>query len=71
MLSLKEVNAIIRQLCSGLEPLFPQGSMEAIFFGLYARGEARIAVVVTNRPRGVMPERFEGRTMLRIAIRHC
>ena len=36
----QEVNAIIRQLCSGLKPLFPQGSMEAILFGSYARGEA-------------------------------
>ena len=36
----QEVNAIISQLCSGLKPLFPQGSMEAILFGSYARGEA-------------------------------
>ncbi len=36
----QEVNAIIRQLCSGLKPLFPLGSMEAILFGSYARGEA-------------------------------
>ena len=40
MRSQQEVNAIIRQLCSGLKPLFPQGSMEAILFGSYARGEA-------------------------------
>mgnify|MGYP002526646981 CR=1 FL=1 len=36
----QEVNAIISQLCSGLKPLFPHGSMEAILFGSYARGEA-------------------------------
>lgn len=36
----QEVNAIITQLCTGLKPLFPQGSMEAILFGSYARGEA-------------------------------
>ena len=36
----QEVSAIINQLCSGLKPLFPQGSMEAILFGSYARGEA-------------------------------
>lgn len=36
----QEVNMIIRQLCTGLKPLFPQGSMEAILFGSYARGEA-------------------------------
>ena len=41
MRSQQEVNAIISQLCSGLKPLFPQGSMEAILFGSYARGEAR------------------------------
>ena len=40
MRSQQEVNAIISQLCSGLKPLFPQGSMEAILFGSYARGEA-------------------------------
>lgn len=40
MRSQQEVNAIIRQLCSGLKPLFPQGSMEAILFGSYAREEA-------------------------------
>lgn len=40
MHSPQEVNAIISQLCSGLRPLFPQGSMEAILFGSYARGEA-------------------------------
>ncbi len=34
----QEVNAIISQLCSGPKPLFPQGSMEAILFGSYARG---------------------------------
>ena len=43
MRSQQEVNAIIRQLCSGLKPLFPQGSMEAILFGSYARGEADIS----------------------------
>lgn len=42
MRSQQEVNAIIRQLCSGLKPLFPQGSMEAILFGSYARGEADV-----------------------------
>ena len=36
----QEVNAIITQLCNDLKPLFPQGSMEAILFGSYARGEA-------------------------------
>ena len=36
----QEVNAIINQLCIGLKPLFPQGAMEAILFGSYARGEA-------------------------------
>ena len=39
MHSQQEVNAIISQLCSGLKPLFPLGSMEAILFGSYARGE--------------------------------
>ena len=29
----QEVNAIINQLCIGLKPLFPQGTMEAILFG--------------------------------------
>ena len=36
----QEVNAIINQLFIGLKPLFPQGAMEAILFGSYARGEA-------------------------------
>lgn len=36
----QEVNRIVRQLCSNLKPLFPQGSMEAILFGSYARGDA-------------------------------
>ena len=36
----QQVNSIISQLCSGLKPLFPQSSMEAILFGSYARGEA-------------------------------
>lgn len=36
----RQVNNIISQLCSSLKPLFPQGSMEAILFGSYARGEA-------------------------------
>ncbi len=36
----QQVNKIISQLCSGLKPLFPQGSMEAILFGSYARGDA-------------------------------
>ena len=36
----QQVNSIISQLCSGLRPLFPQGSMEVILFGSYARGEA-------------------------------
>ena len=40
MCNQQEVNRIIRQLCSGLKPLFPQGPMEAILFGSYARGEA-------------------------------
>lgn len=40
MRSQQEVNRIVRQLCSGLKPLFPQSSMEAILFGSYARGEA-------------------------------
>lgn len=40
MRSQQDVNSIIRQLCSGLKPLFPQGSMEAILFGSYARGDA-------------------------------
>lgn len=40
MRSPQEVNTIIRELCSGLRPIFPQGSMEAILFGSYARGEA-------------------------------
>ena len=40
MRSQQEVNRIVRQLCSGLKPLFPQDSMEAILFGSYARGEA-------------------------------
>ena len=40
MCSEMQLNSIIGQLCSGLKPLFPQGSMEAILFGSYARGEA-------------------------------
>ena len=40
MCSQQEVSKIVRQLCSGLKPLFPQGAMEAILFGSYARGEA-------------------------------
>lgn len=40
MCSQQEVNGIVRQLCSGLKPLFPHGPMEAILFGSYARGEA-------------------------------
>ena len=40
MCSEMQLNSIIRQLCSGLKPLFPHGSMEAILFGSYARGEA-------------------------------
>jgi predicted nucleotidyltransferase len=40
MRSQQEVRAIINQLCSGLKPLFPQGPMEAILFGSYARRNA-------------------------------
>ena len=40
MRSQQEVNEIVRQLCADLKALFPQGSMEAILFGSYARGEA-------------------------------
>ena len=40
MCTRQEINAIITELCAGLRPLFPQGSMEAILFGSYARGEA-------------------------------
>lgn len=40
MRSQQDVNEIVRQLCSGLKPLFPNGSMEAILFGSYARGDA-------------------------------
>ena len=40
MRSQQEVNKIVRQLCSDLKPLFPHGSMEAILYGSYARGEA-------------------------------
>lgn len=40
MRSQQEVNRIVRQLCSGLKPLFPQDTMEAILFGSYARGDA-------------------------------
>ena len=40
MHSQQEVNRIVRQLCSDLKPLFPQGPMEAILFGSYARGDA-------------------------------
>lgn len=35
----QQVKNIISQLCSGLKPLFPQSSMDAIVFGSYARGE--------------------------------
>lgn len=40
MRSQQDVNEIVRQLCSGLKPLFPNDSMEAILFGSYARGDA-------------------------------
>ena len=36
----RDLNGIIQQLCTGLKPLFPQGAMEAIVFGSYARGDA-------------------------------
>ena len=36
----QDVEQIVQQLCSGLKPLFPQGTMDVIVFGSYARGEA-------------------------------
>jgi predicted nucleotidyltransferase len=52
----QEINVIIRELCTGLKPLFPQGSMEAILFGSYARGEADMesdidVMVLVDAPR--------------------
>ena len=35
-----DVEQIVLRLCSGLKPLFPQGTMDVILFGSYARGEA-------------------------------
>ena len=36
----QEVITIIAELCSRTKPLFPQGNIEAILFGSYARGDA-------------------------------
>ena len=36
----QQVSELVLELCSGLKPLFPQGDMEAILFGSYARGDA-------------------------------
>ena len=36
----QDVAQIVSQLCARLKPLFPQGTMDAIVFGSYARGEA-------------------------------
>ena len=62
MRSRQEVNAIIRELCSGLRPLFPQGSMEAILFGSYAREEADAesdidVMVLVDSPRQDISEK--------------
>ena len=62
MRSRQEVNAIIRELCSGLRPLFPQGPMEAILFGSYARGEADAesdidVMVLVDSPRQDISEK--------------
>lgn len=56
MRSQPEIHSIIQQLCSGLRPLFQQGSMEAILFGSYARGEAQLdsdidVMILVDAPR--------------------
>ena len=43
MCSNDKLNSIISQLYFGLKPLFPQGPVEAILFGSYARGQAETA----------------------------
>ena len=40
MHSQQDISLVIRELCAGLQPLFPQSSMDAILFGSYARGDA-------------------------------
>lgn len=35
-----EIAKIVAELYSGIAPLFPQGSVEVILFGSYARGDA-------------------------------
>ena len=56
------VNQLVRELCSGLKPLFPHGSMEAILFGSYARGDAENdsdidVMVLVDAPREYIAEK--------------
>ena len=79
MRSQKEVKAIIRELCFGLKPLFPQGPMDAILFGSYARGEADdesdidVMVLVDSSRRDISRKTWEislerAKEMLKTAI---
>ncbi len=62
MCSQQKVNQLVQELCSGLKPLFPNGSMEAILFGSYARGDAENdsdidVMVLVDSPREDIAEK--------------
>ncbi len=62
MYSQQIVNQLVQELCSGLKPLFPQGDMDAILFGSYARGDAEDdsdidVMVLVDSPREDIAEK--------------
>ena len=62
MCSQQKVNQLVQELCSGLKPLFPNGSTEAILFGSYARGDAENdsdidVMVLVDSPREDIAEK--------------
>ena len=40
MIDRNETDKIIKQLCDGIYPLFPDSKLEVFLFGSYARGDA-------------------------------
>lgn len=62
MFSEQEVKKIVEELCDGIASLFPNGQIEAILFGSYARGDAEPGsdidvMLLVDAPRQAISER--------------